>query len=120
MIAVARPESKVEGSGKKTAGRQKGTTKTGGRVKGTPNKRSQNIHEQLKALDCDPIEGMAKIAEAAMKEADYTLAGNMYKELAQYIAPKRKAIEVSGVDGDDIGIDGKFTIEIIRPENGKP
>jgi hypothetical protein len=34
----------------------------GGRHKGTPNKQSQAVIDWLKALGCDPIEGMARIA----------------------------------------------------------
>jgi hypothetical protein len=70
--------------------------KTGGRVKGTPNKPTQNIIDKLAELDCDPIEGMATIARQAMDENDLILAGSMYKELAQYVAPKRKSIEMTG------------------------
>jgi len=67
--------------------------KTGGRKKGTPNKRTKEIIDKLDDLGCDPIIGMAKIA---MDETqDIALRGNMFKELAQYIAPKRKAIEHS-------------------------
>jgi len=69
--------------------------KTGGRVKGTPNRKTQDVMDKLVALKCDPIEGMAKIAKAAMKSDDFQLAGQMYRELAQYIAPKRKAVEIS-------------------------
>jgi len=114
-------KSKVEGS-----------TKTGGRAKGTPNKKTQDVIDRLKELNCDPIEGMAKIAMNACpclsceekgfiiitpenpedKEvcpncdgsgkltASLELRGQMYKELAQYVAPKRKAIEVTGKDGE--------------------
>ena len=45
-------------------------------------------------MDCDPIEGMAKIATTAMAEGNLALAGQMYKELAQYVAPKRKSVEI--------------------------
>ena len=68
-------------------------TKTGGRSKGTPNKRTQDVIEKLESLECDPIEGMARIAQQAEKDGDKNLAAQMYKELAPYIAPKRKAIE---------------------------
>ena len=68
-------------------------TKTGGRSKGTPNKRTQDVIEKLESLDCDPIEGMARIALQAEKDGDKNLAATMYKELAPYVAPKRKAIE---------------------------
>lgn len=77
-----------------------------GRKKGTPNKRSQEVAEKIKAMGCDPIEGMARIALQAEQEASecekfqerkdaLSLAGSMYKELAQYVAPKRRAVEVS-------------------------
>lgn len=79
-----------------------GRKKTGGRVKGTPNKRTQDVIERLKALNCDPIEGMAKIAAQAMSDGELPLAGQMYKELAQYVAPKRKAVEMTGKDGEAI------------------
>lgn len=66
-----------------------------GRPRGSANKRSLAVAEKLKELDCDPLEGMAKIAQQAMDEGDMALAGSMYKELAQYVAPKRKAVEVA-------------------------
>ena len=70
--------------------------KTGGRQKGTPNKNNQPIMEKLAALNCDPLSGMAKIAKKAMDEGDLHLALQAFKELAQYVAPKRKSIEISG------------------------
>jgi hypothetical protein len=66
--------------------------KTGGRKKGTPNKRSQTVTEKLEALGCDPIAGMARIAMNTKNPIE--LRAQMFKELAQYIAPKRKAIEL--------------------------
>ena len=71
--------------------------KTGGRVAGTPNKRTAEVVARLDALGCDPIEGMARIA---MDEANPPeLRGRMFAELAQYVAPKRKAVEHSAEDG---------------------
>ena len=69
--------------------------KYGGRVKGTPNKNSQTIMDKLSDLNCDPIEGMATIARKAMDEGEFILAGTMYRELAQYVAPKRKSVEMN-------------------------
>ena len=80
----------------------KSRPKTGGRSKGTPNKRTKDVIERLRELECDPIEGMAKIAQQAMNDDDLQLAGQMYKELAQYVAPKRKAVEMTGADGKDL------------------
>ena len=87
----------------------------GGSRKGKPNKTSLDIAEKLASMGCDPIEGMARIAldcETAFTNRleelvqgedvnipglykDLSLAGQMYKELAQYVAPKRKAVEMS-------------------------
>ena len=61
---------------------------------GTPNRRTSTVEEKLAALGCDPIEGMAKIAMDP--STDVPLRVQILKELAQYVAPKRKAIEMSG------------------------
>lgn len=66
----------------------------GGRKKGVPNKATLDVAERIKALGCDPIEGMVKVANMALEEKDLTVAGRMYTELAQYVAPKRKAVEM--------------------------
>jgi hypothetical protein len=66
--------------------------KTGGRPSGTPNKRSLAVAEKLEALGCDPIEGMAKIAMD--EKVEMSIRAQMYKELAQYVAFERKAVEV--------------------------
>jgi hypothetical protein len=51
--------------------------------------------DKLSDLNCDPIEGMATIARKAMDEGEFILAGTMYRELAQYVAPKRKSVEMN-------------------------
>lgn len=105
-------------------GRKPGTAKTGGRKKGVKNKVNVSVKERLEKLGCDPIEGMFRIAEKAeegvtigvddngepITRPDYALAGQMYKELAQYIAPKRKAIEHTGADGEAIQTETKINV----------
>jgi hypothetical protein len=72
--------------------------KTGGRTTaGAPNKRTAEVEERLGALGCDPIEGMARIAMDATNAPE--LRGRMFAELAQYVSPKRKAVEHSATDG---------------------
>ena len=51
-------------------------------------------------MGCDPIAGMAAIATD--EKQDIALRAAMYKELAQYVAPKRKAVEMSGPDGGEL------------------
>lgn len=69
--------------------------KYGGRVAGTPNKRTQTVIDQLAALNCDPIERIVTIGNLAMEADDYVAALNAFKDLAQYVAPKRKSIEMT-------------------------
>ena len=67
--------------------------KTGGRKSGTPNKKTIAVQEQMEQLGFDPIESMIEISNQAMVDKNYALAGQMAKELAQYVYPKRKAVE---------------------------
>jgi hypothetical protein len=68
-----------------------------GRPKGALNKRTRDVIERLAALRCDPIAGMARIA--MNKKNPVELRGRMFSELAQYVAPKRKALEHSAEPG---------------------
>src|SRR5215212_10759651 len=72
----------------------------GGRQIGTPNKKTQAVADTLAELGCNPIEGMARIAMD--EQAELGLRAQMYKELAQYVAPKRKAVAVTGEDGGPV------------------
>lgn len=97
--------------------------KTGGRKAGTPNKNTSEISDLLARLKCNPIEGLARIANgeeilcgvatiSGFVEVKHrpTLAQRLkaYTELAEYIAPKRKAVEVSDPEGKPL----RFTIDI--------
>lgn len=101
-----------------------------GRKKGTKNKANQAIADKLKELGCDPIEGMAIIANESMIEARtadgfrdkkeaYKLAGDMYKELAQYQSPKLRSIEVTGEDGGAIKTESTWVVEPVKPLNAE-
>lgn len=69
----------------------------GGRQKGTPNKDKQELLDMILATGCKhPIQGLAIIAKKSHENGDVELARDCYKELAQYVAPKRKAVEHSG------------------------
>ena len=74
--------------------------KTGGRIKGTPNKKTEAVVERLLNLGCDPISGMAHIAMDANNSPE--LRGKMYAELAGYLFPKRKATEIKTDDGPKV------------------
>jgi uncharacterized membrane-anchored protein len=82
----------------------------GGRKKGVPNKATLDVAEKIKALGCDPIEGMVKVAQMALEDRDLSVAGRMYSELAQYVAPKHKAIQM-GFEREDGVKEIKITYE---------
>lgn len=73
--------------------------RNGGRKKGVPNKRTQDIVDLLeeKFPGYNPIVSMAAIANDETLPRDIRMAA--HKEVAQYVAPKRKAIEHSGNAG---------------------
>lgn len=54
------------------------------------------IAEKLRALGCDPIEGMARLAMDKANPPE--LRGRMFAELAQYEHPKRRATDMRFVD----------------------
>lgn len=86
----------------------------GGRQKGTPNKDKQEILDLILESGCDhPLQGLGKIAYIAFRDGDYQLSATCYKELAQYVAPKRKAIEHSGE------VKGAEPLVVVVPETGE-
>ena len=68
--------------------------KTGGRTIGTKNKISASVQDRIKVLKCDPIEQLVIIARQAQANDDLQLAVAVYKDLATYVAPKLKSIEL--------------------------
>lgn len=80
-----------------------GHEKKGGRKPGTKNKR-RSIEDVCLEAGLDPFKELAAIAMDQMHERRF----DALKELAQYLEPKRKAIELAG-DADSPGI--KIVIE---------
>ena len=97
--------------------------KTGGRQKGTPNKRTVEFAERLEKLNCDPLELMARMVNGEETQPakvgvdddgntiiedlppSWELRASCAKELLQYLYPKRKALELSGPEGGNIPIE---------------
>jgi hypothetical protein len=75
-------------------GRPPGLPKTGGRKRGTPNRVSLTLRENLQAIGCDPGVGVAKIAEDPKNPAAVRLQA--YAILMPHIYPKLKPIDHSG------------------------
>jgi hypothetical protein len=78
-------------------GGSKSGERRGGRCKGTPNKRTMAVAEVLGELGLDPIKQMGQIAMD--ERVEVSIRVQVLKELCQYVAPKRKAVEVTGDKG---------------------
>lgn len=78
--------------------------KTGGRQKGVPNKQKAGLLAMLAERwpDYHPVVAMADIANDAGLDLD--LRFQAHKEVAQYIEPKRKAVEHSGPEGGPMAL----------------
>jgi hypothetical protein len=92
--------------------------KTGGRIAGTPNRKTQEISGLLESLGGNPIEGMARIATNEKNSPE--LRGRMYAELAQYLYPKRKAVELAG-DPEKAGpTQSRLIVQFVRAGENQP
>jgi hypothetical protein len=74
--------------------RPKGTPKTGGRVKGTPNKKTRQLQEAIEASGLTPLEHMLSVLRdpnaGALERMDAA------KAAAPYVHPRLAAIEHAG------------------------
>src|SRR6266705_2701190 len=68
----------------------RGKPKTGGRTKGTPNKKTQLLQEKLDEAGVDPFRVLSDLC----LHHDAAIRGMAAKELCQYILPKRKALDL--------------------------
>jgi len=85
----------------------KGSPKTGGRQKGTPNRDKQALLERMREVigdpGFDPVVSMAVLAHAELQllskndpDANKDFALRALNETAQYVKPKLKAIQHDG------------------------
>lgn len=84
-----------------------------GRKKGQTCKLSPDVRSKLQEMGYDPIEGLARIAMD--DKTPVAIAQRCHAELAQYVYPKRRAVEISGIDGAAIEInDTSSAIESLK------
>jgi len=103
---VKKPEkaSKKQGDGKFKKGE---SGNPNGRPKGSKSAKTKLVEQRLKELGCDPLEVLATICNDKKEETSLRL--HAAKELANYIYPKRKAIEHSTEDGESLS----FTVNMV-------
>jgi hypothetical protein len=77
--------------------------KTGGRKKGTPNKRTLVLEEILEENDASPVQGLldclTELEGITAYETEHKISlvkakADIYSDLMQYLYPKRKAIDI--------------------------
>lgn len=73
-----------------------------------------DVADTLRELDCDPIAGMAKLAQDTT--LSIKLRARMLTELATYIAPRRKAVKLSGPNGQPLEPRPAFDMSLLTPE----
>ncbi len=69
--------------------------------------------QKLEELGCDPIAGMAHIALDQSNPVEVRC--RMFSELAQYVAPKRKAIEISDDEGKPAQQNLEIAVKLVKP-----
>ena len=76
-----------------------------GRPKGALGEKTKAVQANLVQLGCDPIEALANISMDNSNTPELRFQAN--KELAQYVAPKRKAVEL------DAAVDGGINVNLV-------
>jgi len=71
----------------------------GGRAKGTVNRRTAGLVEQLEALGLNPIAELAAASATARDQGDLANWISANKSLLPYLYPRRKAIDVTTSGG---------------------
>lgn len=75
---------------------KKGHKKTGGRKKGTPNKRTITVMERLEGVDI-----IGSLLDIAKSTSDLSLSASIYQNLMKYVYPQRKAVDVTASNTDE-------------------
>ena len=76
------------------------------RPRGSPNQPKRRLLTLLQEIypDYQPVLEMAKLAHKAMQEGDDEVAFNRHAQVARYVTPQLKAIELSGNDGEPLKV----------------
>lgn len=100
-------------------GRPKGTPKTGGRAKGSPNRNKTELADKARELGVDPFTILLLYAKGDADTLGYTfipleLRLKAASEASKYLYPQKKAVEHSGEGGGPIEATIKMVVEDYR------
>ena len=65
----------------------------------------------------EKLNDTAETCDPETRGRDLIESNKLWAGIAEYIEPKLKAVEVTGKDGGDIGIDQMLTVEFVGIEN---
>ena len=82
----------------------------GGRKAGTPNKRTVLFEHVAQAFAAEGVDPAVIIAKGMAGTIKSPLKLKCAEIALKYLHPQRKAVEVSGIGGGPINVDGKLTI----------
>lgn len=90
----------------------KGQTKpkTGGRKKGTPNRRTFDAAALCEELGYDPLRSMIELSRSTRDEG---IKVACHKEVAKYVFTQKRATELSGPSGGDITVQSSGVNELL-------
>src|SRR5690242_3190536 len=76
--------------------------------------RYETVDERLRELGCDPIAGMAKLAQD--DAVPTMLRARLLSELAHYVAPRAKAADLTGADGIPLELATELNMEVLTDQ----
>ena len=76
--------------------------------------RYETVEERLREPGCDPIAGMAKLAQD--ETLPTVLRARIFAELAHYVAPRVKAADLTGADGIPLELMTDFNMEVLTDQ----
>ena len=76
-----------------------------------------SVAEQLLQLDCGPIAGMVTLAQD--RDLPAALRARMFAELATYVVPLHKAMELTGSNGAPLETERRYDFKALSPDELK-
>ena len=106
-----------ENKPKRRGGRPPGIPKTGGRKPGSQNMKQRALAELLQEAHpgYDPVRALADIANNP--RIDLAIRVRCHMEVAKYVRPALKSVEVRAVD-DEPGMATRLVINVVKPGEG--
>ena len=76
--------------------------------------RPGTVADQLRQLGCDPIVGMANLARD--ETVPVVLRARLFAELAHYVAPPAKTVDVTGADGGPSEVGTRVNMDALKDQ----